>query len=430
MKVWIGVVGPTDSVHLIGNVAKNMSNINVKLFPYKNRVEVHDIIQKNEGMISQWLFSGRVPYYFALENNLLNEDQAIYPPIYGPSLLGTLLKAVSEKNAKKYSLDTIQPQEITYIHYKYDLDNLTLLPIKYDKYYPSEEIMAEHLELYRKGEIEAALTCLQDVYEMLKAEEVPCYRVTPSELIIEQVLHFLKERAQSAIYKKALFAVMSIKIIEAETSSLTDQASFDDKRKELALENILLDFTQSVQGSYVKIGDGLFFVYTTKGQLELFQKNHPLQSLLPQIKAQSQLDVHIGIGYGLTNLQADTNTRLALKHLKEKTTSSIATVNENKDVVIWNKDDTPLPFSHRHVAKNKETKISLSSTTLSKLASLSKIHQTNLVTAKDISEWLGYSERNARRVLSELQKAKLASVKGEEQPGNRGRPRKIFELKL
>lgn len=56
MKVWIGVVGPTDSVHLIGNIAKNMSNINVKLFPYKNRVEVHDIIQKNEGMISQWLF--------------------------------------------------------------------------------------------------------------------------------------------------------------------------------------------------------------------------------------------------------------------------------------------------------------------------------------------------------------------------------------
>lgn len=105
--------------------------------------------------------------------------------------------------------------------------------------------MAEHLELYRKGEIEAALTCLQDVYEMLKAEEVPCYRVTPSELIIEQVLHFLKERAQSAIYKKALFAVMSIKIIEAETSSLTDQASFDDKRKELALENILLDLPKA-----------------------------------------------------------------------------------------------------------------------------------------------------------------------------------------
>jgi DNA-binding PadR family transcriptional regulator len=44
--------------------------------------------------------------------------------------------------------------------------------------------------------------------------------------------------------------------------------------------------------------------------------------------------------------------------------------------------------------------------------------------------WLKGTERNARRILSEMERLGLVKVSGEEQSGNRGRPKKIYELQL
>lgn len=48
--------------------------------------------------------------------------------------------------------------------------------------------------------------------------------------------------------------------------------------------------------------------------------------------------------------------------------------------------------------------------------------------ADDLSKWLGMTQRNARRILSCLEKVELAEVVGTEAPGPRGRPRKIFKI--
>ncbi|MCK9911031.1 hypothetical protein MXD81_17915, partial [Microbacteriaceae bacterium K1510] len=50
------------------------------------------------------------------------------------------------------------------------------------------------------------------------------------------------------------------------------------------------------------------------------------------------------------------------------------------------------------------------------------------ISAANIAEWLGMTERNARRILGDLAEYGLAEIIGEEAPASRGRPRKIYRI--
>lgn len=52
----------------------------------------------------------------------------------------------------------------------------------------------------------------------------------------------------------------------------------------------------------------------------------------------------------------------------------------------------------------------------------------NCISAVEAAEWLGMTQRNARRILSDLEKNGLAELTGEEALTSRGRPRKVYRL--
>lgn len=435
MKIRLGVVGPEDSVQRILKIGEHFKDLKMIPFSYQRTEETEEIVQENKYRVDQWFFSGQAPYYYILSRGIIDESEASYPPLYGSSLLGTLLEAlVHEGNGLlKISLDTIQQSEIDALQKAHSLESLPITTYSYRGYEPAEDMIRFHTELYNQEKSDVALTCIQEVYQRLKKLGIPCYRVVPSQLAIQLVLRYLRERGQSTWYRKSQIAILGIEVLHSSSSLEEQHYSYQMKRRELELKQVLLDYAEELRGSFVQIGDGLFFTYTTRGELDFHFKDKSLFTLLEEVYIQSKLRVRIGLGYGLTAFDAEQNVRLALQYARQHQSSVVVSVNEEKEVseYLQSGDGDAISYPQRKWGKEWEERFKdakISPAMISKIESLSRHYKMNVVTAQEISRWLKGTERNARRILSEMEHLGLAKITGEEQPGHRGRPRKMYEF--
>ncbi|WP_026582860.1 hypothetical protein [Bacillus sp. J33] len=436
MKIRVGVVGPEDSVGHILALAREYSELEMIPYIYKETKETENIIREFQTNIDLWFFSGQAPYYYARSKGLIQEENAHYPPLYGSSLLGTLLEAqIREGGFRNASLDTIQQSELDTLRNTYFLGDLHIHSFSYNEYEPAEEIIRFHKKLYEEGKAEIALTCVLEVYDRLKEYGIPCYRVVPSPVAINLALRYLKERGQSNWYKRSQIAIVGLEVMHSASSLEEQHFTYEMKRHELEFKQVLLDYAEKVQGSFVQIGDGLFFIYTTRGEMDMHFQESSMYSLIEEARVHSKLKVRIGIGYGLTAYDAEQNVRSALQYARNKETSPVISVDENKQIQehLPDSGDEAISYQQRKWGEEWEERFKdakISPVIVSKIEYLSKHYQKNIVTAQEISRWLKNTERNSRRIMAELERLGLAKVTGEEQPGQRGRPRKLYELRL
>jgi hypothetical protein len=440
VRIRIGVVGPTDSTERILDVSKSFEDyesLEIISFPYEHTKEAAEIVRKNRHRIDQWFFSGQAPYFFAKSQGILKGLEVSYPPLYGSSLLGALIEMLMAKGnqVKNISLDTIKKSEVAFISKAHSLDDFNFQIFSYDDYRPPEEIIAFHEKNFKEGKCEVAFTCLKEVYMTLQEREIPCYRIIPSQLAIKLVLRYLKERGESARYRQSQIAIHGFEVIHTNASEEGQYYSYEMKRQSLDLKHMLLDFAEKVQGSFVQIGDGLFFIYTTRGEIDSHFNDKSLFKKLSEIHLKSKLKVRVGIGYGITAVDAERNLRLALHYAEEQKEAVLVSVNEEKEVKQFTEAEvnSAISFQPRNWGAEWEEKFKdaqISPTIVSKIESLAFHYNTNVVTVKEVASWLKRTERNARRILTEMERLGIAKVSGMEQPGNAGRPRKVYELKF
>lgn len=436
MKIRVGVVGPEDSVGHILALSREYSELEMTPYVYKETKETENIIRDHKAEIDLWFFSGQAPYYYARSKGLIGEENAQFPPLYGSSLLGTLLEAhIREGGFQQASLDTIQESELDILKNTYFLGDLNIHTFSYHEYEPAEEIIRFHQKLYEEGKTEVALTCVQEVHDRLRALGIPCYRVVPSPVAIKLVLRYLRERGQSNWYKRSQIAIMGMEVVHSANSLDEQHFTYEMKRHELEMKQVLLDYAEKVQGSFVQIGDGLFFIYTTRGEMDMHFQEDSMYCLIEEAKSHSKLKVRIGVGYGLTAYDAEQNVRLALQYARDQKASPVISIDENKQIKehLSESGKEAIAYQQRIWGEEweerfKEAKINPA--IVSKIDYLSRHYKKKIVTAQEVSRWLKNTERNSRRIMAELERLGLAKVTGEEQPGQRGRPRKVYELRF
>ncbi|MBO8176074.1 MAG: hypothetical protein H0Z31_01305 [Bacillus sp. (in: Bacteria)] len=431
-KVRVGVVGPKDSVTQVLKAGEHFKELDLIPFIYERTEETEDIIVRNHDWVDQWFFSGQAPYYYALSKGVLTEDEGSYVPLHGSSLLSTLLEMfVKEgKIVHRVSLDTIQEDEIEKAKNAFSLHELTFYTISYSGYMPAEDIIQFHKNLYENNQIDVAITCISSVYHALKKLRIPVYRVIQSELAVQRSLGFIKERGQTSWYRKSQLVMIGIEIIYPSQASMGHPFSFKLKHQELELKRVLLDFVEEISGSIVQVGDGLHYIYTTRGELERFTKQRSIYSIVDEIFVNSKLPVRIGIGYGLTVLEAEEHVRMAIEQVRKQEDSGVVIINEDKKVIELLEDEQHISYIQRKQGSEWEKLFKdagISSSLAAKIESLSHHYGQTAITSHDLARWLKSTERNARRILAEMERIGLAKVTGEESVG-RGRPRKIYQL--
>ncbi|WP_243300417.1 hypothetical protein [Bacillus litorisediminis] len=434
MKIRVGVVGPKDSVQKMLEAGKDFQEIDLIPFIYEKTEETETIINKNRDLIHHWFFSGQAPYYFALSKGIISEEEGSFTPLNGSSLLGTLLKAFMKegKILNRLSLDTIQVEEIEKVKESFSLQDLTIYTNPYHGYIPALKLIEFHKNLYEAGQVDAAITCLNSVYTALTEMGIPAFRVVPSELAVHRAYSFIKERAQTSVFRKAQLVILGVEVIFPSPSAADYPISFKRKHQVLELRRVLLDFVEEINGSIVEVGDGLFYIYSTRGELELFTKSKSIFSIIEECKINSQLSVRMGIGYGLTVLEAEEHVRISFEHARAEKGPVVVITNEDKEVRKLLDSEEQVMFQMRSKGAEWEQHFKddeISSSLAAKIHSLSHHYEQTELTSHELARWLKSTERNARRILCELERIGLAQVTGEESFG-RGRPRKIYELKF
>ncbi|KAB2336651.1 hypothetical protein F7731_09830 [Cytobacillus depressus] len=434
MKIRIGVIGPKDSVNQIMKTGAQMEELELIPFFYENIEETQGIILNNQDRIDQWFFSGQAPYYYALAKGYMTKEAGSYIPLNGSSLLSTLLESfVKEgKIIYRFSLDSIQQDEMEKACGFFNHQDFTIYTNPYHGYMPAEKMIEFHKELYEKGQTDVAITCLNAVYTKLKELGIPAFRVAHSELAIQRGLDFLIARGRASWYRQSQLVILGVEVIYPSAVQEGYNMPFKLKHQELDLMRILLHFVEEINGSLAKMGNGLFFIYTTRGDLDYLQKQRELQALIDEIRINSELPVRIGIGYGYTVLEAEQHVRIAFEQVRTYNEPVIIAVNENKEITEVIGQNKQLTFQTRNLGTRWEELFkdaNISSAHVMKIKSFAHHHRQTDITAQELARWLKSTERNARRILSEMEQIGLANVIGEESTG-RGRPRKVYELQF
>ncbi|MBM7552008.1 hypothetical protein [Thalassobacillus pellis] len=430
METKIGVIGPKDSMERIQYVAQEFKNIEFIPFIYEKLSDIKGILSKHRHEVDQWFFSGVLNYTYASENGLITADEASYPPLHGASFFGVLLEAQLTENKvfKSVGIDTVSNEEIEKILSFYHLEPLTYHNHPFEGYNHIEDLVNHHKTLYEQGKTEVVITSIKNVYYELKNLGIPVFRVTPSYLSIRLIIQYLEERAQSNRYRNSQIAIIGCKILFNLDKLDEVYYSFKMKHQELDLKRYLLKVAEKTNGSLMQLGDGLFFIFTTRGEMSE-AAYEDLVSLMEDLKLQADIDSNISIGFGETVSQAEQNVRLGFRNSKQYPEATILLVDEDQSITLKSRQTEDLSYQTRETGISWREKIkgaSISPGVVSKILAYTSQYHRPQFTSQDLARWLQSSERNGRRIITEMEKAGLIEQCGEAQSGERGRPRKVF----
>lgn len=434
MKIRIGAIGPPDSLQKIRGVADSDPRIELVEFEYLGSEELPEIMSKHRYDVTQWIFSGQVPYYYCLERGLISEEEAMFSPQHGMALLGTCLQVMQEQGrfVSRISLDTVDGDIVNSLFLEYHLGKISFSLLDYKTYKDYDEIINFHLENIKSGRAEVVITCLLKVYLDLQKLGIPCYRIMPSEVAIKTVLDLLISRAQRQAYEKQKMAIIGFELAGETGMSKKAVYNFDDQQKELEFELELLQLARRLNGSLIDKGSGTHFIYTTQGDYELLASERPFSQIADEIHLRTSLHFNIGIGSGYTVHGAEQNVQRAFEYEEAEIGRKIIYVDEDGISQFGEFGGEPLPNITLPAFWNKVLKENGYRVHIPlKIYQYIKLKNIPHFTSDMVTPLLKNTERNSRRILSELEQMGLIRVLAEETPsGKRGRPKKAYELVL
>lgn len=429
-KIRMAIVGPADSVLLAYEVALERDTVLApQSIVYQDAAEVADIISKHKDEFDMWLFSGIVPYQHALKADV--DKPLFYIPHTGSSLYRALFEItyIEKRELRCISFDTFSAEEVEETFH--DI-NLTL-PKIYVKHYEgavsAQDITKYHYDLWQQGKTDIAVTCFLATYEKLKKLGVPVVRIWPTRSNIRTTLDVAINAVIAQRFKGSQLAVLEIAISKYD-DIVRASSSYDVKRIELCLYQILVGFAEVLEGSLVLRGDGQYTLYTTRGVLEKSTQELTVMPIFEEITCRVKAAVNGGIGFGQTAYAAEQNAFHALGLAEQKGQGIWMAVNDKREVYGPLSSAVHLKYSvtaDYEASRRFADKVKLSTTTVNRLlAVLDKLDNT-IIGADELAVYLGITTRSARRILAALAEEGFAKIAGEEMLV-KGRPRKLYEV--
>ncbi|RYG72304.1 hypothetical protein EU245_11020 [Lentibacillus lipolyticus] len=431
MRIKIGIVGPEESVSRILKVSSDFPEIEFKPFIYTDVSEMDSIIQNNRLIVDQWLFSGIMNYSLAIDKKVITQDEGSYPLLHGSSFFGILMEAQLNEGKifKNISIDTITNEEISKVTSFYKLDALKYFNAPFEGYASLGELSKFHKSLYQSGEAEIAITSIKAVYNELKRDGIPAYRLTPSYLSIKLTIQLLIERAQANRYENLQMAVVGCKIVNEQASD-EPYDLFKSKHHELNIKKSLMYLTEKMNGSFVDVGDGLYFIFTTKGEIDNDAEKDFFR-LMDEFMVRDQLSIGVVIGYGENVSHAEQNVRFGLRKMKADDKASILVIDDQQSITtkLPDRESAFLNSDYiEEVLKEKFGDEEINFRDAVRLIIYTQKYNKQAFTSQDVARWLQSTDRNGRRILANLENANLIEKCGTANLKQKGRPKITYKF--
>jgi hypothetical protein len=421
-RIRLGVLGADDSLSVIRDVAKEFGELELIPVVYWEEDEIPDRISPYLADAHMWLCSGQVPYVI-LYQQLKVDRPVFYTRHSGEGLYKALLYWVHERGVRisEMSFDTLSPETLQ----KFLMD-VGIESTFYVKHYTgsirSEELVQYHKSLWERGLIKVAVTCLRSAQLQLKQLGIPCTHITPTHSEVRQALESIVQTQALLVSRDAQVAVQLIQRADGDEVR-TSEADFD---------SAIHRYSRYVHGTTQKVSANQWMIYATRGAIEEltdhFQRRPPLHAI-------ADLEDHLitaGIGIGKTVRDAQERARLALEQANLCGSGSWACALEN-DTLITPLGVKDFSLSYQYVREDMQElgrEVPLSTLTLTKIAGVLAKRGSTRITAHELAQYLHILPRSARRILLTLEAHGMATVVGEDTSHQRGRPRKIYDIRM
>ena len=291
-----------------------------------------------------------------------------------------------------------------------------------------DALLTFHKDLYNQQKVDVCLTCLYAIYEQLSNDNIPAYWIRPTRTNIRETLLIVKQYWETKYFKESQISVILVEM-DKMTSNNSLTLSYEQHRLQLQIQSAIINFAESISGSFVHVGAGTFMIFSTRGSVQN-SKGH-VMNLLEKTALITDLSMNIGIGYGETALAAEENARIALHHAQNYSTYSAFLVDDNDLIEGPLTEEESISYRYRNEDKEMSEKLKqcgVTITTFNKILSVQKRAGNHSINAATLAEWLKMTPRNARRILNNLVEQGIAEIIGEEAPTSKGRPRTIYRV--
>jgi hypothetical protein len=428
----IGLVGLKTSIEQILDLAEEYNHdLEFISYPYVKTEEVENIVNEYNSHVHAWLFSGPLPYEIA-KKTLGTDKIMVHVPATESGFYKSFLEMIYEqgKMIEQLSIDTMSLNNVSE-------EALSQLNIKMPKIYTkvfeldvdTDELLNFHLNLWNKGKTEGALTCFPSVCEALRENGIPTYRMTMSMMEIRQTLRILSEKVKTSYFKDTQIGVEIIEVEYFNRVAEEMKTPYHLQYLELRLKEMLIRLGEKINGSFSERGNGRYMIFSSRGVIE--REISTLEDTVQKLAFEADTTVAVGIGFGETAYSAEINAFRAIQHSKEMKKREIVIVQDDGKIVESPGKNKELYYDSRtqnEILIEKLKKGNISVKTYKKISALIQKMGWRDFTTKDLATYLEMTERNVRRIVTDMCEVDLAVCVGQEAYATRGRPSKIYRL--
>ncbi len=377
------------------------------------------------------LFSGHLPYSLS-KNRIPVHLPAHHIPLKGTGLFKALylLKSAAATLAR-LSVDCLSPGELRSVLHELEEESFTIIHRDRDILDSTEQLVRFHEDAYRNSGTSGALTHSKAVSDILTSKGIVNQWIVPT---VDDIVNTLERALLSTEKRRNQEAQMVCGIIRIENKMCAEgknNASNPSARLDKQIQRRLLDYIEQFDGHLTSVSSSEYIFVTTRGAFERVTEGYRTMPVIDDIRKKLQLQLSIGIGFGLTANEAGIHSELALRQAQDYGSHSCFIVREDRSVIGPIQKERPLTYPLSFTDKTLLEEAEQAGVTpfyLQKLFSLLKRKEKNAFTANELANTLAITQRSAHRIISKCLDAGIFSIIGEEKMTARGRPRQIFHV--
>lgn len=277
------------------------------------------------------------------------------------------------------------------------------------------------ITLWENKKIDMVLCSYSSIIPLLKSKGIPYHFFYPIKEQLEEQIKELLVQIQFEKYIENLPAAIAITCFH----EISEQES-TNKIQEI-LQQIKKDF---LVDAIIQSEAGIHYIYTTHRAILLITKNFEIGYFPSLLEDMYQVSASVGYGIGNTIAEAKKHAEYALRESKNSDGCFVMTESRQ---LIGPLDSSQVPDIQQDfpeaLFKTAEA-CKLSTLTLQKLISIIKITGSREFTTKELANYLEVTDRNANRILRNLENGGAATIIHTRSTTSKGRPVKVYRLNI
>jgi len=434
----IGVIGPDDSVALTLSVADEMGVVDQLVARSYQRIdEALGLALALDRVCQVLLFTGRVPYSIGRASDRL-EARLQYLPHSGADLFRALAQLLRDHHGvlPRISLDTIEEATVREAYLDLGGDPPRhVLPLEADDdpepVRSASDIVAVHLASARAGEVDVCVTCVGEVDRELRAAGVPTWRISHTRVAIREALQQAVLAARLSMTEASQPAVVLVHAasLREGVSTSVGAGAYHLQRQRLRMRQAVLDLAERLQGRLTEVDEATIIVHSSRGAVESAMARASADTAGPFDLSGPVADLRVGAGLGATVAAAEEHARQALA-LGERD-RGFHVVYQDGSVVRASGSGPASRFRLRATDEGPlqvARELGIGPLALATLTQALRKVDASAVTAAELARAYGIEARSARRLMTSLQRAGIATATGRQGSGGAGRPQTVYRI--